>query len=802
MFETLFEHAPVGFALIDRAYRYVRVNEALARIANISIDAHIGRTAADVTPAMWRAVERDLHRVFEGETLVNREVSLPGIGDDSPPRLFLSSYYPIRDGAVISGCGVIVVEITERRRVREALHLRTKLYEMVARTSRAVAERRTQDELFHDLCRIAVETGEFKFVWIGVPNRGRLEPVASAGIDNGYLGEVEVSLDANDPLSHGPSGRAAREGSASVVNDFFASAATRPWHEAARRVGFAASAAFPLTQHGRVVAVLTLYSDQRGFFTPVLQAALEEIVPAVSFALDAIAAERQREWDDAALRMRDRAISAASEGISITDPSLPDNPIIYVSPGFEAVTGYTAEECLGRNMRFLIGMETDQAVMNIVRDALRNHTSATVELINYKKGGTKFWNRLTISPVTDAHGRLTQWVGVLSDVSERRRLEEEFRQAQKMEAVGQLAGGVAHDFNNVLTVIGACSELLLEELGDEPERRELVTEIKRASERASTLTRQLLAFSRKQVLAPRILSVNDLIADAEKLLKRLIGEHLVLATDYATPLWPVKADPGQLEQVLVNLAVNARDAMPDGGTLRITTHGFTASERTDLLPPGDYVVIEVSDTGVGMDDETRHRVFEPFFTTKAIGKGTGLGLATVRTIVDQAHGIVTVDSMKGRGTTFRVYLPRVDGTVGLDDESASDDSMPRGVETLLLVEDDEAVRGIARRVLQSCGYTVLEAGDGREAVAIAARAPGTIDLLVTDVVLPKMGGRQLSETMLALRPQIRVLFVSGYTDDEVIHHGVIEAEVAFLQKPYSVTALAQSVRAVLDSAGR
>ena len=471
--------------------------------------------------------------------------------------------------------------------------------------------------------------------------------------------------------------------------------------------------------------------------------------------------------------------------------------MIFVSPGFERLTGYRADEVLGRNCRLLQGADTDPAAVAALRSAIANGTGCTVEILNYRKDGTAFWNELTVAPVVDATGALTHFVGVQADVTERRRLEEQVRQSQKMEAVGQLASGVAHDFNNLLTVVDMCSELLVNALKPDDPSRELAIEIQRAGERAGGLTRQLLAFSRKQVIAPRVLDLNAVVRESEKLLRRLIGEHILLTTRLHEPIAAVFADAGQVEQVLINFAVNARDAMPSGGTITIATGEVSLHEVSRGVPAGEWVTLSVSDSGTGMDAVTRAQIFDPFFTTKGVGKGTGLGLATVRSIVETANGHVNVDTQLGAGSTFRVYLPRV--TPASENTSArASEVMPTGTETILLAEDDDAVRTLGRRILERCGYHVLQAADGAEALRHAHEYAGPIDLLVSDVVMPHLGGRQLAEAVLALRPQTRVLFVSGYTDDEVLLHGVVHADVAMLQKPYSLVTLAQMVRRVLD----
>jgi len=397
--------------------------------------------------------------------------------------------------------------------------------------------------------------------------------------------------------------------------------------------------------------------------------------------------------------------------------------------------------------------------------------------------------------------------GVCTDVTDRRRAEEalrrseeQLRQSQKMEAVGRLAGGVAHDFNNMLAVINGYSELLLTDRSPDDPTTSGLREILKAGERAAHLTRQLLAFSRKQIVTPQVMDLGEVVGGMQEMLRRLIGEDIQIVTSTAPGLGRVKADPSQMEQVILNLAVNARDAMPEGGKLTIETRNVELDGQYALgqthAPPGSYVVLAVSDTGMGMDSGTLARVFEPFFTTKPQGQGTGLGLAMVYGIVQQSGGHVWVYSEPGHGTTFKIYLPRIPGdksAVGAREEPAA----RPGAETVLLVEDEEMVRRLVRSVLELKGYTVLEASGGEEALKIAREHDGLIELLVTDVVMPGMSGRQVAERLRPLRPETRVLFMSGYTDDVVVRHGILDQEAAFIEKPFTPVGFAQKVREVL-----
>jgi PAS domain S-box-containing protein len=440
---------------------------------------------------------------------------------------------------------------------------------------------------------------------------------------------------------------------------------------------------------------------------------------------------------------------------------------------------------------------------------LADYLSAAVPF----KGLNAEWKRKNGTTVVRVSGRTVtngRKEGVVfelfaEDVTERRALEQQLRQSQKMEAVGRLAGGIAHDFNNLLMVISGYSEFLLERLGAEPHLRGPAQEIASAAERASSLTRQLLAFSRKQMLAPRIINLNDIATENLKMLNRMIGEDIDLVMTPAPKLWPVRADSGQIEQVIMNLAVNARDAMPSGGRLTIETSNVTLDEEYARLhgpsKPGDYVMVAVTDTGVGMDPDTQSHIFEPFFTTKG-PKGTGLGLSTVYGIIKQSGGYIWVYSEVGRGTTFKIYLPRVASTGEAVAHIAAPVQFQRvepGTETILLVEDEANLRYLARQYLEKQGYKVIEAADGAVAVQIAVAHEATIHLLLTDVIMPGMNGRELAQRISEIRPNVKVLYMSGYTENVIGHNGMLDAGVRLLQKPFNLRDLKSKVREVLDA---
>ena len=508
----------------------------------------------------------------------------------------------------------------------------------------------------------------------------------------------------------------------------------------------------------------------------------------------------QRKLAEAELVRLATAVEQTGDSIMITDS---DGFIEYVNPAFERITGFSKKEAVGQNPRVIKSGKNDPAIYRDLWDTITRGDVWVGQLINRKKDGTEFTERVTISGVRDKSGTIVNYIAVKQDISDVRQLEEQLRQSQKLEAIGILAGGIAHDFNNLLTVILGYGDLTLKRLNEEDPLHRNISEANKAAARAAGLTRQLLAFSRKQVLQPRILTLNAVVSELEKMLRRLIGEDIGFRTVLDPELGSVRADPGQIEQIIMNLAVNARDAMPKGGKLTIETKNVYLDEdyakKHIAVVPGSYVMLAVSDTGMGMDEPTQARIFEPFFTTKESGKGTGLGLSTVYGIVKQSGGNIWVYSEVGRGTTFKIYLPRVDEGAQEVERSAETDGAMQGSETVLVAEDEEAVRALARQVLEIYGYHVLEAANGGAALLICERHKEPIDLLITDVVMPEMSGRELADRLAQLRPDMKVLFMSGYTDNAIVHQGVLDEGANFIQKPFPTEALARKVRNVLDA---
>ena len=516
-----------------------------------------------------------------------------------------------------------------------------------------------------------------------------------------------------------------------------------------------------------------------------------------------ILSERQQSRSDTALEERNALLKSVFEGtgdaIFVKDL---EGRYLIVNQAIGNFFGQPIETIIGKTAFEVVDFEKAKELTKDDQTVLSSGKSVTADFQIAWEGGTRYY-LVTRAPYRDTNGKIIGIVGITRDITQYKGIEERLRQSQKMEAIGTLAGGVAHDFNNILMVISGYSSVLTEALGANPKLLAHVEQIRKAGERAASLTRQLLAFSRKQTIQPTQLNLNDAVNGIEKLLHRLIGENIVISTNLAIDLGTVLADAGQMEQVILNLAVNARDAMPDGGKVSVETRNIrvlqAVTQRKAEMQPGDYVELTVSDNGMGMAPAVQAHIFEPFFTTKPAGKGTGLGLSTVYGIVQQAGGYVNFESAPGAGTTFRIFLPRTYAkTKTLTTEEEQEPKL-RGQETVLLVEDDASVCELVRAVLTSQGYSVLAARRPQEAESICQAHGHRVDMLLTDVIMPEMSGPELASRLAALNSHIRVLYMSGYIDDSVLRQEIQERGTAYLQKPFSPLSLVKKVREVLDA---
>jgi len=480
-----------------------------------------------------------------------------------------------------------------------------------------------------------------------------------------------------------------------------------------------------------------------------------------------------------------------------------DGTITTWNKGAERIYGYTPEEVVGKNISLLAPPDHPDEIPEILRKISRGESVEHDESVRLTKDGRRLNVSISVSPLRDAKGDIVGASVIARDITAQKRAEGQIRQSQKMEAIGRLAGGVAHDFNNILGIINACVEFLRDRIDPAAESSQYVDNIKKSIERGSSLTRQLLAFSRSSVIQPRVLDLNERLKDVGKLLRPLMGDDVEILIMSKSPTAVVEADPGQLDQIVVNLAVNARDAMPRGGKFILETRAEkfdeAFAEQHQAMSAGKYIVLAVSDTGTGMDEATTSRIFEPFFTTKDMGKGTGLGLATVYGIVKQSAGHILVYSELGHGTTFKIYLPSADHKIGLESKPSEVETVSpkRQGATILLVEDDEIMRALTRQLLQQHGYNVVEADDGKSALEWVDSHPDPIDLVLTDVVMRRMSGPELVERLHASRPNLKVVFMSGYTGELIAEREVLKRGVTLLEKPFSRTALLNTIHTTL-----
>jgi two-component system cell cycle sensor histidine kinase/response regulator CckA len=556
-----------------------------------------------------------------------------------------------------------------------------------------------------------------------------------------------------------------------------------------------------LTEHADEKAVAEII--QAGAYDCVERSQLTgaNLVRTIRCALSLHSMQQRRQIAEQSLRKLSCAVDQSADAIFITNS---ESIIEYVNPAFEALTGYSQQEVTGKPSSILKSGEQAPVLYRELWETIRSASVCRSIVVNRKKNGEVYYVDESISPIRDAEGLTTNFVSNGRDYTERLRLEAQLLQSQKMDAIGRLAGGIAHDFNNLLTIITSYSELALDSVVAESPAQARIQEILSAARRAADLTRQLLAFSRKQPQALRVAELNPVVDGIVKTLHRLIGEDIEIIFVPGAGLGRIRLDPVQIEQILLNLAANARDAMPEGGRCTIETSNVQLDEqyadrKRAVIPTGRYAVLSLTDTGAGIPADHLSHVFEPFYTTKPSGKGTGLGLATVYGIVKQNHGFVWAYSESGMGTVIKIYLPCVqDQPVAVESSGMSAGAALRGTETVLLVEDEEPLRRAVAEFLSLRGYTVLEARDGMDALSVARNHGLAIQLAVTDVVMPHMSGGELARELETLRPQTRVLFVSGYAGQTVLDHKVVDVENNFLQKPFTLKQLASKVRTVLD----
>ena len=794
LFRRSLDALPQAIALFDRESRVVFMNRALRAFTHVLDDRVIGRRPDELwseSVAKLMLPPLDVVRTSRAPHATLAEISLPERGR----RAFRVQWVPLAgdDGAVTEVLASIE-DVTERVAAEKRIERLTRIHRTIADANEAIVRAPNEGELFQRICEIAVGLGGLVGTAIlrWSEELDGLATVTAAGPLGPELARVVVPRAQMRDGERGLQIAQTFTENRVIVRDPYV---TVPGSPSTLKAG----ASFPLHCDGEVVGVLGLAAGESGHFDDEVMGLFAGMAQDVSFGLDHHA--RERRLKESEERYRD-LVENLDDVVFALDGA---GQITFLSSGV-AHYGFAIQDVIGLNfLRFLHAEEVK------VVDA-RWHGTSDERRITYDTRivdgtGKVRQVRVKAKPVL-VDGRLVRVQGVMTDMTQQREIEAQLRMAQKMDAVGRLAGGVAHDFNNLLMVIASYTELAMDSLPPETSAREDLEEVRKASLRAKGLTRQLLAFSRKQVLRPEVLDLNALIAGMEKMLRRLLGEDIHLAFNPGASLGATKADAGQLEQVLMNLAVNARDAMPKGGSLQITTSNAEVdhemASRKLGLRPGSWVRIEVTDTGIGMDEATLGRIFEPFLTTKAAGKGTGLGLAMVYGIVTQSGGVVAVHSRPGEGATFEIFLPRAAGpSKGREDERGGPDASgkPGVTECILLVEDDDSVRRLTQRMLIAAGYRVVCASSGAEAIKACADARTDVALLLTDVVMPGLNGPELWERLRALRPDLRVLYMSGYTDDALAERAGLDGltlGVDIVAKPFSADVLQRTLRAVLD----
>ncbi|MBI4860203.1 MAG: PAS domain S-box protein [Candidatus Riflebacteria bacterium] len=813
-YRHLFETAGSAIIGLSPEGRIVEFNPAAQRILGASREAVLDQDFLTrfVLEPDREDVAADLDKVFAGESVQGVEHRVKG-SEPSPPIVHWN-ITPLT-GAGDDRCGALAAgqDITRRRRAEDRLLRLNRALRLLGECNHALVHARDEATLLSEICRKTTEVGGYRLAWVGYAEQDEARsviPQAHAGVDDGYLAQVNITW-ADEERGRGPTGTAIRTGQVQVCHDIDSDPKYSPWRPEAARRHHRSSIALPLKDPDRTFGTLNIYATTPDAFDPEETALLAQLAGDLAYGIKALRAAVEREQAVAALGRSEQrlqlALAASNQGLYDVDLKTGQG---ILSPEYATMLGHDPATFVETADSLLERMHPDdreriQAEIGPFLSGQVPGRSSEFRL-RCKDGRYRWVLSVGRGFDHDAGGRPTRLIGTHVDITERRRLEQQLLQSQKMESVGRLAGGVAHDFNNILTVITGYTDLLLETVSRGDPARQCLEQIYRSAERGTNLTGQLLAFSRKQVLDLRVVDLNEVIRGVESMLGRVIGEDVEMVTTLAPDLAHVRADRGQLDQILMNLAVNARDAMPRGGKLSIETRNVvvgTPGQKGDSdIPPGSYVVFAVTDTGCGMDESVRCRLFEPFFTTKEVGKGTGLGLSTVYGIVKQSDGYLEVKSEPARGSTFSIYLPRVDEPVEAKTATSPPAPSFNGSGTILVAEDEECVRDLIRDVLREEGHTVLLASSGPEALKSSSAHQGPIDLLVTDMVMPGMDGNHLVKQFLAQRPGAAVLLVSGYSEEILGRHGDPGSATPLLPKPFHPQELVDRVRRLLSARGR
>ena len=802
----LTEGLNLGVVVVDADYRIVLWNGWMEKQSGIKDKDVLGQNIFDKCPDIKerkkgqyisRCIENG-HPFLLSSYFHEYLIPINMVKADKTIRMLQNvKIYPLISEKALS-CAIIIEDVTNQVLHENEILRLNRVLKGIRNVNQLITRVNSEKELFNETCKILIEDIGYVLTWIGLTEEGSFDvkPVAFAGIEPGLFEELKVKWDDSE-YGLGVTGRAIKTEKLQQVDSIQKDLLSKPWHDFAKKAGYQSTCSLPLKVDGRVVGAINVCSREKTVFHGEELELLKEVTGDISFAVASLRERRKRRLAEEALRDSEEKYRAMMEAMKdLVYICSPDYRIKYMNPAMLRSIGRdaTGELC------FKALHDLEEKCPWCVHNKIRQGDCFDQDIVSPMN------NRhyhITSSPIVRRDGS-TSKMTVFRDTTDFKKMEAQLRQAQKMEAIGVLAGGIAHDFNNLLTVIIGNAQLaLLNVVKDESLRME-IEEIKSAGDKAVSLTRQLLAFSRKQIIEPVVLDLNEEINETEKMLKRMIRENIEFQTFLEPELWKVYADQGQIDQVIMNMVLNARDAMPRNGKLTIETANADLDENYFLEhgieeAPGHYVMLAVSDTGSGMDKKTREQIFDPFFTTKEVGKGTGLGLSTVYGIVKQNNGFVWVYSEPGKGTTFKIYLPKVKEDTKPEEKEQTPVEDLGGFETILIVEDNEGLRKFAQKSLLMHGYRVLNAENGEDALRVSQAHEGQIDLMITDVVMPKMGGKKLAERLQPLYPQMKVIYMSGYTDNAVVRHGVLEPGLNFIPKPFTPENLARKVREVLDA---
>jgi len=805
-FSKIFHSSPLGI-VISRPNdgRILDANDAFAKIFGFTREEMVGRTSRELN--LWVHSDEEREKMLKALPMhgqcVNLETKLRRKNGETGDLFRSVELIELAGEPLLLS---MTRDITEQKQAETAWHQTNARIHHLNNVLRAIQDvhnllnrEKNSRNLLAGICDSLVQTRGYVTVWVGQPEAEskRVLPVAQAGANTAFLQHAQITWD-DSPFGQGPAGTAIRERRAVVFDDIGRDPRFAPWRDEVVDSGGSSIASIPIIHGERLFGALTIKADRPQAFDAEEVVLLTGLAADVARALHHLEEEAARRKAEEQLRKLSRAVEHSPASIIITDPA---GNIEYINPKFTELTGYTMDEVRGKNSQFLKSGETPNSVYQHLWQTITAGREWRGEFHNRKKNGELYWESASISPIFDDAGNITHFLAVKEDITSHRNLEAQLRQVQKMEAIGQLAGGVAHDFNNILTVIQGNADLLQNPDLEPLDIRDCGTQIAHAAGRAAGLTRQLLMFARKQQMQPASLNLNESVAQMTRMLQRILGEDIELHSEYAPGLPLIRADAGMIEQIILNLAVNARDAMANGGklTLRTTVKKMKRQDGPENAPAEPHVCLSVTDTGGGIAPEILPRIFEPFFTTKEAGKGTGLGLATVYGIVQQHRGQIITQSEPGKGTTFEVGFPAFTETELARTQPPKTAALPRSTGTILLVEDDPSLCIFVRNLLQRHGFIVLEARSGPAALKLWQAARDRIQFVFTDIVLPgEMNGFDLGQRLLADKPSLKIIYTSGYTGDLEGRLPALVEGVSFIRKPFKPEDLAEIIRKNLD----